>query len=160
MADNGGAGAISQGALIMTRLSPSKLVSICTLAVALLLMAAPSFADDVAAIPDSADERARTSFSEFARTWMAKMEASEAQNRENPTVKPGASETIVTYRGFDEGFTVELRPTGHPVAPFVGILRYNEQVYSCNAASASNCSVASSSPVTEIFRYQGGRWIY
>ena len=57
----------------MTRLSPSKLISLATLAAAVLLMAAPVLADDVASIPDSADERARTSFSEFARTWMDKM---------------------------------------------------------------------------------------
>jgi hypothetical protein len=144
----------------MPRLSPSRLITICTIIAALLLMAAPSIADDVAAIPDSADERARTSFSDFARSWMAKMQENETQNRENPTVQPGASENIVTYRGFDEGFTVELRPTGHPAAPFVGILRYNEQVYSCNGLGASKCTVASSLPVTEIFRYQGGRWVY
>jgi len=144
----------------MPRLSPSRLITICTVTAALLLMATPTVADDVAAIPHSADERARTSFSDFARSWMAKMQKNEAQNRENPTVQPGPSENIVTYRGFDEDFTVELRPTGHPAAPFVGILRYNEQVYSCNGVDASKCSVASSLPVTEIFRYQGGRWVY
>jgi hypothetical protein len=144
----------------MPRLSPTRLITICTVTAALLLMAAPIIADDVAAIPDSADERARTSFSDFARSWMAKMQENEAQNRKNPIVQPGPSENIITYRGFDEGFTVELRPTGHPVAPFVGILRYNEQVYSCNGVDASKCSVASSLPVTEIFRYQGGRWVY
>jgi len=144
----------------MTRLPPAKLITICTLAVALLLMAAPALADDVAAIPDSADERARTSFSDFARSWMAKMQKNEAQNRKNPTVQPGPSENVVTYRGIGEDFTVELRPTGHPSAPFVGILRYNEQVYSCDGANASKCSVSSSLPVTEIFRYQGGSWVY
>ncbi len=144
----------------MPRLSPTRLITICTVTAALLLTAAPIIADDVAAIPDSADERARTSFSDFARSWMAKMQENEAQNRKNPIVQPGPSENIITYRGFDEGFTVELRPTGHPVSPFVGILRYNEQVYSCNGVDASKCSVASSLPVTEIFRYQGGRWVY
>ncbi len=144
----------------MPRLSPSRFITTCMVTAALLLIAAPTIADDVAAIPDSADERARTSFSDFARSWMAKMQKNEAQNRENPTVQPGPGKNIVTYRGFDEGFTVELRPTGHPAAPFVGILRYNEQVYSCNGVDASKCSVASSLPVTEIFRYQGGRWVY
>ena len=144
----------------MTRLSPSRLITLCTVAAALLLIAAPTLADDVAAIPDSADERARTSFSDFARSWMDKMAENEVQNRKNPIVQPGPGENIVTYRGFGDDFTVELRPTGHPSAPFVGILRYNEQVYSCNGVSASKCSVASSLPVTEIFRYQGGRWIY
>ena len=144
----------------MQRLSTPRLFCFATLAAAVLLMAAPVLADDVASIPDSADERARNSFSEFARDWMAKMEANEAQNRKNPTVQPGPSENMVTYRGFDDGFTVELRPTGHPSAPFVGILRYNEQVFSCNGVDATKCSVASSLPVTEIFRYQGGRWVY
>ena len=144
----------------MARLSPSRLITACTVTAALLLMVAPTIAGEVAAIPDSADERARTSFSDFARSWMTKMAKNEAQNRKSPTVQPGPSENIVTYRGFGEDFTVELRPTGHPSAPFVGILRYNEQVYSCNGVDASKCSVVSSLPVTEIFRYQGGRWIY
>jgi hypothetical protein len=144
----------------MTRLSPSRLITICTVTVALLLMAAPTIADEVAAIPNSADERARTSFSDFARSWMAKMAENETRNRKNPTVQPGPSENTITYRGFGEDFTVELRPTGYPSAPFVGILRYSEQVYSCEGVSASKCSVISSLPVTEIFRYQGGRWIY
>ena len=144
----------------MPRSSPSMPITFCTLAVALLFLAAPVLADDVASIPDSADERARNSFSEFARSWMAKMADNEAQNRKNPTLQPGPSENTITYRGIGEEFTVELRPTGHPAAPFVGILRYNEQVYNCNGVDASKCSVSSSLPVTEIFRYQGGRWIY
>ena len=144
----------------MVLLPPTRLVSVLLLTAALLTTASQALADEVAAIPNSADERARASFDEFARSWMAKMEATEAKNRAHPTVQPGPSANIVTYRGYDDGFTVELRPTGQPSAPFVGILRYNEQVYSCSAVDASKCTVASSSPVTEIFRYQGGRWIY
>jgi hypothetical protein len=128
----------------------------------LLLAAAPAAADSLADIPNSstADESALSSFSEFAQKWMTKMETSEARNRDNPTVRPGASQNLVTYRGFGDDYSVELRPTGQPSSPFIGILRYSEQVYSCREATASNCSVASSGPVTEIFRYQGGRWIY
>jgi hypothetical protein len=39
----------------MPRLSPSRLITICTVTVALLLMAAPTIADEVASISDSAD---------------------------------------------------------------------------------------------------------
>ncbi len=147
----------------MARTSRSNLKRAClAIASALLVAAAPATADSPAGIPDAstADESALSSFSEFAKKWMAKMEHNEARNRENPTVRPGASQNLVTYRGFSEDYSVELRPTGHPSAPFIGILRYSEQVYSCREATASNCSVASSGPVTEIFRYQGGRWIY
>jgi predicted small secreted protein len=128
----------------------------------LLVAAAPAAADSLAAIPDagSSDDSALSSFSVFAKKWMAKMETAEARNRQNPTVAAGPNQNQVTYRGFGKDFTVELRPTGQPSAPFIGILRYSEQIYSCREVAASNCSVASSSPVTEIFRYQSGRWIY
>jgi len=128
----------------------------------LLVAAAPAAADSLADIPDAsaADESVLSSFSDFAKMWMAKMETAESRNRENPTVRPGPSQNLVTYRGFGEDYSVELRPTGQPSSPFIGILRYSEKIYSCREVAASNCSIASSGPVTEIFRYQGGRWIY
>ncbi len=142
----------------LSNLKRAGLVITCVLLVA----AAPAAADSLAAIPDaiSADDSALSSFSVFAKKWMAKMEIAEARNRENPTVGPGPSQNLVTYRGFGKDFTVELRPTGQPSSPFIGILRYSEQIYSCREVAASNCSVASSIPVTEIFRYQSGHWIY
>jgi hypothetical protein len=119
----------------------------------------PANAGSPASIP-GADETARTALSDFAKTWMGKMEKNEARNRRQPTVRPGAEHSVVTYRGFGEDYKVELRPTGHPVAPFIGILRYTEQVYTCQEAGGGNCSVASTVPVTEIFRFQSGRWVY
>ena len=120
---------------------------------------APASADSPAAISNP-NETARAALSDFAKTWMGKMKKSEAQNRQRPTVRPGAARSVITYRGFDDDYKVELRPTGHPTAPFIGILRYTEQVYTCREAGGSDCSVASSVPVTEIFRYQAGRWVY
>ena len=147
----------------MAQVSLSNLKRACLAIASMLLIAAtPAAADSLADIPasNSADSSVLSSFSEFAQKWMAKMETSEARNRENPTVRPGASQNLVTYRGFGEDYSVELRPTGQPAAPFIGILRYSEQVFSCREASALNCSIASSAPVTEIFRYQSGSWIY
>ena len=147
----------------MARTSLSNLkCACCAIASMLLVAAAPAAADSLANIPDdsAADESVLSSFSEFAKKWMSKMEINEARNRENPTVQPGPSQNLVTYRGFGEDFTVELRATGKSSSPFIGILRYSEQIYSCREVVASNCSVASSAPVTEIFRYQSGRWIY
>ena len=129
-------------------------------AIALLgINAAPVIAGSPASIPPS-NERARVALSNFAESWMGKMENNEAQNRLRPTVRPGATQSVITYRGFSDDYKVELRPTGHPNAPYIGILRYTEQVYTCNQGASSSCSVASSVPVTEIFRYQAGRWIY
>jgi hypothetical protein len=89
---------------------------------------------------------------------MEKVQRTAAEQK--PTVHPGASNTMVTYRDYADGFTVELRPTGHASAPYVGILRYREQIFSCKDITANDCTLSSQIPVTEIFRYQDGRWVY
>jgi hypothetical protein len=110
-----------------------------------------------AAIPDPAGNAAELSFREFARDWMARLARVETQNRSNPIANASAG---VNYRGFGDDFRIELRPTGNPDAPWVGLLRYVEHVYECSDASAGDCRVASSMPVTEIFRFRNGAWIY
>ena len=60
----------------------------------------------------------------------------------------------------DETIRTELKPTGNPESPYVGILRYVEHVYECNGPSDRNCRRVSATPVTEIFRFRNGRWIY
>jgi hypothetical protein len=107
-----------------------------------------------------AQKRAKESFERFAEDWMGKFRRLEEHDRRHPTVQPGARTPVVTYRGYGEDFSIELRPTGHPEAPFVGLLRYLELLYSCRDVRGDDCTVASSVPVTEIFRFQNGRWVY
>ena len=121
-----------------------------------LALAAPSLAGPPAAIPDGGRERAGRAFETFANEWMAKMERAERQNRSRPKASAGS----FTYRGYASEFETELKPTGHPAAPYVGLLRYREQLYSCSDKAAKDCSVATQTPVTEIFRFQNGRWVY
>jgi hypothetical protein len=128
-----------------------------TAGLALVFVAAPAVADGPAAIAP-ADERAQASFTKFAQSWMNKVQRLAAEQK--LSVQPGAANTMVTYRDYGDEFTVELRPTGHATAPYVGILRYHEQIFSCKNIAADDCSLSSQIPVTEIFRYQGGRWIY
>jgi len=47
-----------------------------------------------------------------------------------------------------DAFETELRPTGNEQASWVGLLRYCEQTPS------------KSTIVTEIFRFQAGKWMY
>ncbi len=122
----------------------------------LMIGAEPATADT----PADRSASARSKLSDFAKSWIGKMKKTEAQNKTRPSVRPGAVQTVTSYRGIADGYNVELRPTGQPSAPFIGILRYTEQVYTCREAAGDNCSVASSVPVTEIFRYQAGKWVY
>ena len=129
-------------------------------AVVLFAFAVPALAESPAAIRGPGQNRVRSTFDRFATAWMEKVQRLEDQQRQNPTVRPGAAKPLVTYRGYGDDFSTELRPTGHPSAPYVGILRYSEHLYSCASVEATNCTVASTIPVTEIFRFENGRWVY
>lgn len=124
--------------------------------VALLAASAPAVADAPASVAGG-DENARASFQRFARDWMGKFKKIEAENRLKPQVQATSGGTTSTYRGYGDDFSIELRPTGHATAPYIGLLRYEERLYSC---VEERCSVASTAPVTEIFRFQNGKWQY
>ena len=127
---------------------------------AVLCIPATARADSPAAISDASRSRAEDQFHQFAKTWMANVQRLQTQDRDKPTVRAGASGTQTSYRGYGDDYSVELRPTGHPSAPYVGLLRYTELMYSCPSAGSTNCTVSSRVPVTEIFRYENGRWSY
>ena len=105
-------------------------------------------------------ERAAVAFEDFARGFMAKVRSQEARERRQPKVAAGPGSAVFTYRGYGEEFRTELRPTGQAAAPYVGLLHYTEHVYSCRDLEGGSCTVADTVPVTEVFRYKGGRWVY
>ena len=105
-------------------------------------------------------DRAAAAFEDFARAFMAKVHSLEERERRQPKVAAGPGSAIFTYRGYGEEFQTELRPTGEPSAPYVGLLHYTEHVYSCRDLEGDSCTVADTVPVTEVFRYKGGRWVY
>ena len=132
-----------------------------TIAACFLLLSSPSLAGPPAAIPeDDSQQRALRSFNSFASGWMEKMERAETQNRAKPQIRPYGSQTLITYKGYGGDFETEIKHTGYARAPFVGILRYSEQLYTCTDTRATRCRIASTTPVTEIFRFQDGRWVY
>jgi len=132
---------------------------IAAVGLGLTFVGSTASADSPAATsPVSVEDGVRSAFETFAQKWMAKVQRMAADQK--PVVRPGAANTTVTYRGYGDDFTVELRPTGHAAAPYVGILRYQEQIFSCRDLGSNDCTLSSQVPVTEIFRYQDGRWVY
>lgn len=117
-----------------------------------MLLAAPALADPPAAPaePDPTRARALASFERFAEGWMDEMRRNEARARADGASQRG-------FRGVGPGHAVTLKATGDPRIPWVGMLRYAEHEYACRSAG---CSRAASRHVTEVFRYQGGRWVY
>ena len=124
--------------------------------------AAAASANPPAAIPntDPAHQRAERSFNEFAKGWMQKMAKVEKDNRARPKLTPSGGAMVASFRGYADDFKIELKPTGSKTAPWVGILRYNEMLYTCADKQAKSCSTSKTTRVTEIFRFQGGKWVY
>jgi hypothetical protein len=128
-----------------------------------LCLCAPAMAEEpprAKSTAASSHERADRAFQDFARDFMAKVRSQEERERHKPRVAAGPGAAVFTYRGYGEEFRTELRPTGQAVAPFVGLLHSTEHVYSCRDLEGGSCTVASTVPVTEIFRYQRGSWTY
>jgi hypothetical protein len=135
-------------------------LSLCSFLV--LGFAAAALAGPPAAIPnpDPAHQRAERSFDEFAKGWMQKMARLESQNRAKPVLGSHSGATVASYRGYDGDYQIELKPTGSSTAPWVGILRYHELTYTCADQSTASCAPSKKMRVTEIFRFQGGKWVY
>ena len=120
------------------------------------VLAAPAWSEDPR---DLADE----SFDQFARFWMDSVQ--ELGVPAHPAimiddVSLHDRNGVVTIRRYANEFTTELRKTSRDGAEYVGILHYNESIFNCREDDTENCSEPSTVPVTEIFRYDEGRWIY
>lgn len=136
--------------MIRTAVAALALALVLTTAVATAFVAAAA-ADPA---PPAADGRDRVlalrSFERFAAQWMNDRRTLDEHARATATREGG-------YLGVGPGYDVTLKATGNPLAPWVGLIRYAEHEYACRRAG---CSHAASRHVTEIFRYQGGRWVY
>jgi len=103
----------------------------------------------------SADpNQALSAFHVFTETWMDRLRGASALQ----TV--AASSVGRVIKRFSTTHTVEVKATGSASNPYVGLLRYTEELYQCTDAAETDCTVVDSTPVTEIFRYQNGAWIY
>lgn len=102
--------------------------------------------------PDS--NHALSVFHIFTETWMNELRDANALR----TV--AASSGVRAVKRVSMTHTDEVKATNSAVNPYVGILHYTEELYECADAAETNCTIIESTPVTEIFRYQNGAWIY
>jgi hypothetical protein len=77
-----------------------------------------------------ADPETERSFRLFAHGWLEKLRRASAGREIGPELE------------------TELRPTGNARSPWVGVLRYCER------------GRGGSAVVTELFRFEAGRWVY
>ena len=94
------------------------------------------------------DAKTIASFEAFSRDWIEKMR------------RVGAARGVAGRKRIRDAYEMELRPTQSAQAPYIGVLRYCEIGLSCTAAAESSCREATSTVVTEMFRYQAGKWVF
>lgn len=109
---------------------------------------------------DVGDSMTEQSFGSFAEEWMGRALARGTRDSKAPRAHSGSAGLIFTYHAVAEDFETELRPTGRPSSPYVGVLHYTEQTFTCRDVLGAECTATSSLPVTEVFRYRAGRWGY
>lgn len=117
----------------------------------------------IAAAPVAAEtslSKAKWTFEKHSEAWMEDLEQNEAENRRKAPTYTVAEESVIRFQGYAEDWETEVKPTGSTRAPFVGILRYRENVYTCLRDDQDRCTVTSSIPVSEIFSFRNGRWEY
>ncbi len=117
----------------------------------LVALSLPAYADPAAIPPSSSGTlkaKASAAFERFSEGWLSDLRARGKQAR-----RAGQN-----HSGPGEDYQVELRPTGKARAPYVGILRYSEHRVRCQGAG--NCQRVATQRVSEIFRFQNGKWVY
>jgi hypothetical protein len=95
------------------------------------------------------DAATAASFEAFSRGWIEKMRAVGT-----------ARAAIAGRKRIRDAYEMELRPTSSAQAPYVGILSYCELALECASPAETSCKAVSSTVVKEMFRYQGGKWVY
>jgi hypothetical protein len=139
-------------------------------ALAAMLLALPTGADSIEgasevpvpqpAAPSAGQSAAQSAFERHAKSWMADLERSEAENRRKAPVYSVASEAVIRFDGYGDDYEIQVKPTKSAQTPFVGILRYKEHTYTCLRDDETRCTVTRSVPVSEIFSFRNGRWTY
>jgi hypothetical protein len=104
---------------------------------------------------------AKSSFDRFAAKWIGDQNRMAAKDA-NPTVKLAAAGggRPIRYTRFSEEFVTGIKETGDKTVPYVGVLHYTELRYECSGANGKDCALVRTSPITEFFPYQNGRWVY
>ena len=94
------------------------------------------------------DATAIASFETFSRGWIEKMR------------RVGAARGVAGRKRIRDAYEMQLRPTQSAQAPYVGVLYYCEIGLTCTAAVESSCKESTTTVVTEMFRYQAGKWVF
>lgn len=107
------------------------------------------------------------SFEQFAKTWMAKLENINKINSKTVSLKPSAADGVYSgkYVCYGPECQTSIKKTDSAETPYIGLIRYSEKQILKKGTSKQDAmsdpgTAIEETPVTEIFRFSKGRWVY
>ena len=109
--------------------------------------------------------RANDDFTRFCSEWMTKLAQRERDNLKSAEARQGSGGVVLEYVGYATQPIRCVARIPQPGKPGVGILVYMELRYRRSGSDAmqarsSQPAVLSQVEVTELFRFDGTRWLY
>ncbi len=104
-------------------------------------------------------------FARFCSEWMGKLAQRERDNLKSAEARSGSGGVVLEYTGYASQPIRCVARIPQPGKPGVGILVYMELRYrrsgtDAGQARSSEPAVLSQVEVTELFRFDGKRWLY
>jgi len=107
------------------------------------------------------DEREGASFTAFCVAWMEKLAVRERENLARIEWRTTTDGVQGEYVGYSKEHRCEWKPGPVPIGKVTyREVRYRKRGDSVAAARASAPEVVEVTEVTEIFRFQDGKWVY
>ncbi len=117
------------------------------------------------AIADPGKPAAQKSFEQFVNVWMSKLDRIGKMNIRGLDIIPRDQGFVGRYVCYGPECEFSIKETGSPETPFVGILRYSEKHFFKKGETRQKTfqspgMLTKRIPVTEIFRFTRGKWVY
>jgi hypothetical protein len=117
------------------------------------------------AIADPGKSAAQKSFEQFVNVWMAKLDRIGKINILGIDIMPRDQGFVGRYVCYGPECEFSIKETDSPETPFVGILRYPEKHFLKKGETRQKTiqspgMLTKKIPVTEIFRFTRGKWVY
>jgi hypothetical protein len=110
------------------------------------------------AIADPGKTAAQKSFEQFVNVWMSRLDRIGKMNILGIDIMPRDQGFVGRYVCYGPECEFSIKETVSPETPFVGILHYSEKHFLKKGETRQ--MLTEKIPVTEIFRFTRGKWVY
>jgi hypothetical protein len=139
---------------------PVHLILLSAVLALILTVSGPS-----TAVADPGILSVQKSFEKFVNAWMAKLDRIGKMNIRALNITPDDQGFVGRYVCYGPECEFSIKETVSPETPFVGVLHYSEKHFLKKGETRQETiqrpgMLTKKIPVTEIFRFTRGKWVY